>query len=114
MHIGDSLYDFMIMFNTYFNKIRKLIGLRYWSLSKWLKANAKQAVKFINRYEEYLAEYCENKGYDGIICGHIHNAEIRKIRNIDYMNDGDWVESSTALLEHWDGTWEIYYHEPTS
>ena len=113
MHIGDNLYDFMIAFNTYFNKVRKLFGLKYWSLSKWLKANAKQAVKFINRYEEYLSEYCENKGYDGIICGHIHNAEIRKIRNIVYMNDGDWVESATALLEHWDGKWELYFNDKT-
>lgn len=111
MHIGDNLYDFMIMFNTYFNKIRKLFGMRYWSLSKWLKANAKQAVKFINRYEEYLSEYCKNKGYDGIICGHIHKAEIRKIGKIEYMNDGDWVESETALLEHHNGKWELYFND---
>lgn len=111
MHIGDSLYDFMIWFNRHFNKVRGLLGLRYWSLSKWLKSNAKQAVKFINRFEEYLAEYCENKGYDGIICGHIHHAEIKQIGRITYMNDGDWVESATALLEHTDGTWEIYHHD---
>jgi len=110
MHIGDTLYDAMIQFNIMFNKFRRLLGLRYWSLSKWLKANAKQAVKFINRYEEYLAEYCENKGYDGVICGHIHKAEIKQIGNVVYMNDGDWVESATALLEHTDGTWEIYHH----
>ena len=76
-----------------------------------MKSNAKQAVKFINRFEEYLAEYCENKGYDGIICGHIHHAEIKQIGRITYMNDGDWVESATALLEHTDGTWEIYHHD---
>lgn len=114
MHIGDTLYDLMIMFNTHFNKVRSFLGMPYWSLSKWLKDNTKQAVKFINRYEDYVAEYCENKGYDGIICGHIHHAEIKKIRNIEYMNDGDWVESGTALLEHTDGRWEIYYHEKDS
>ena len=113
MHMGDALYDFMIWFNRHFNKVRGLFGLKYWSLSKWLKSNAKQAVKFINRFEEYLGEYCENKGYDGIICGHIHHAEIKQIGRVTYMNDGDWVESATALLEHTDGTWEIYHHNDT-
>lgn len=113
MHLGDTLYNSMIWLNIQFNRVRKLIGMNYWSLSKWLKDNTKQAVKFINRYEEYVAEYCENKGYDGIICGHIHHAEIKKIGRIEYMNDGDWVESATALLEHLDGTFEIYTHSNT-
>ena len=113
MHLGDTLYNSMIWLNIQFNRVRKLIGMNYWSLSKWLKDNTKQAVKFINRYEEYVAEYCENKGYDGIICGHIHHAEIKKIGRIEYMNDGDWVESATALLEHLDGTFEIYTHNNT-
>lgn len=111
MHMGDTLYDLMIRFNVVFNKVRRLLGLKYWSLSKWLKDNTKQAVKFINRYEEYVAQYCEAKGYDGVVCGHIHKAEIRQINNITYMNDGDWVESATALLEHTDGTWEIYHDD---
>ena len=110
MHIGDNLYDFFIWFNRHFNSIRGLLGLKYWSLSKWLKDNAKHAVKFINRFEEYIAAYCEAKGYDGVICGHIHKAEIKQIGRVTYMNDGDWVESATALLEHTDGTWEIYHH----
>lgn len=110
MHMGDNLYDFFIWFNRHFNGIRRLLGLKYWSLSKWLKDNAKHAVRFINRFEEYISAYCEAKGYNGVICGHIHKAEIKTIGNIVYMNDGDWVESATALLEHTDGTWEIYYH----
>jgi len=109
MHLGDTLYTFFIWFNRQFNRVRSLLGLKYWSLSKWLKDNAKHAVKFINRFEEYIATYCEAKGYDGVICGHIHKAEIKQIGNVTYMNDGDWVESATALLEHKDGTWEIYY-----
>ena len=109
MHLGDTLYTFFIWFNRQFNRVRSLLGLKYWSLSKWLKDNAKHAVKFINRFEEYIAAYCEAKGYDGVICGHIHKAEIKQIGNVTYMNDGDWVESATALLEHKDGTWEIYY-----
>ena len=111
MHIGDNLYDFFITFNRHYNKVRGLLGLKYWSLSKWLKDNAKVAVKFINRFEEYIAAYCESKGYDGVICGHIHKAEIKQIGRVVYMNDGDWVESATALLEHTDGKWEIYYND---
>jgi len=109
MHLGDTLYELLIWVNIHFNSIRKLLGLKYWSLSKWLKDNTKQAVNFINKYENYIADYCIENNYNGIICGHIHHAEIKKINGVLYMNDGDWVESATALLEHTDGTWEIYY-----
>lgn len=114
MHIGDNLYNFMIWFNTHFNMIRTLFGYSYWSLSKWLKANTKQAVKYIQNYETHVAHYCKREGYDGIICGHIHHAEIKMIDDVEYLNDGDWVESGTALLERMDGTWEIYYHAEDS
>jgi UDP-2,3-diacylglucosamine pyrophosphatase LpxH len=114
MHIGDTLYDLMIWFNTHFNWIRLLLGLRYWSLSKWLKDNTKQAVNFINKYEDHVSSYCKSHGYNGIICGHIHHAEIKNINGVEYMNDGDWVESGTALLEHTDGTFEIYWHDKTN
>ena len=107
MHIGDTLYDTMIWVNIQFNKVRNLLGMEYWSLSKYLKQNTKQALNFINRYEEHLANYCKEHNYDGIICGHIHQAEIREINGVVYMNDGDWVESGTALVEHLDGRWEI-------
>lgn len=99
MHIGDNLYAFFVAVNMHFNTVRKLLGLRYWSLSKWLKDNAKHAVRFINRFEEYIAAYCEAKGYDGVICGHIHKAEIKQIGNVVYMNDGDFCESCSALVE---------------
>lgn len=114
MHIGDTLYDFMIWFNTHFNKVRFFLRLPYWSLSKWLKDNTKQAVSFIQKYEDHVADYCRGRGYDGIICGHIHHAEIKHINGVEYMNDGDWVESGTALLEHTDGTFEIYWHDKTN
>ena len=114
MHFGDTLYDFLIWLNTHFNRARLLLGFSYWSLSKWLKKNAKQAVKFINRFEEYLALYCENKGFDGVICGHIHHAEIKRINNVIYMNSGDWVESLTALVENHDGTWKIVHEDNTN
>jgi len=107
MHIGDTLYDTMIWVNIQFNRVRNILGMEYWSLSKYLKQNTKQALNFINRYEEHLADYCKANGYDGIICGHIHHAEIKEINGVAYMNDGDWVESGTALVEHMDGRWEI-------
>ena len=82
----------------------------YWSLSKWLKHNTKQALNFIYKFEEYVADYCKKKNYDGIICGHIHTATIKNINGIEYMNDGDWVESATALLEDEEGNFTIYEH----
>ncbi len=107
MHIGDNMYNVMIWINIYFNKVRKFLGKDYWSLSKWLKQNTKQAVNFINHFEDHVSSYCLNQGYDGIICGHIHTAEIKTINGIEYMNDGDWVESGTALVEHLDGKFEL-------
>jgi UDP-2,3-diacylglucosamine pyrophosphatase LpxH len=81
--------------------------MEYWSLSNWLKQTTKQAVAFINNFEERTSAYCKSHQYDGIICGHIHVAAIKQIDGIDYMNCGDWVESATALVEHIDGTFEI-------
>jgi UDP-2,3-diacylglucosamine pyrophosphatase LpxH len=83
------------------------MGFGYWSLSKYLKGKVKRAVDFMFQFEKNLANYCKMEGFDGVICGHIHNAQIKDIDGIVYMNDGDWVESCTALVEHWDGRWEI-------
>jgi len=110
MHIGDTLYQILIWTNTKFNKIRGLLGMQYWSLSKWLKHHTKQALNYVYKFEENVAQYCRRRGYDGIICGHIHTAGIRDIDGIEYMNDGDWVESCSALVEHNDGKWEIIYY----
>jgi hypothetical protein len=79
----------------------------YFSLSRYLKYKVKKAVDFVFKFEENLAGYCKKRGFDGVICGHIHHAEIKEINGVMYMNDGDWVESCTALVEHWDGHWEI-------
>ena len=111
MFVGDNLYDFLIALNTRLNIVRGWLGLDYWSLSKYLKAKTKQALNFIHKFEEHIAEYCRDKGYDGAICGHIHTAAMKEINGIEYMNDGDWVESQTALVEHEDGRWEIIYWE---
>jgi UDP-2,3-diacylglucosamine pyrophosphatase LpxH len=105
--LGDRAYDFVLNLNNKFNWIRRRLGFGYWSLSKYLKVRVKKAVDFIFEFEKNLAAYCQKRGYDGVICGHIHHAEIKDIDGITYMNDGDWVESCTALVEHHNGRWEI-------
>ena len=105
--LGDKAYDVILSLNSKFNWIRHKMGFGYWSLSQFLKHRVKKAVDFIFKFEENLANYCKKRGFDGVICGHIHHAEIKEINGVMYMNDGDWVESCTALVEHWDGHWEI-------
>jgi UDP-2,3-diacylglucosamine pyrophosphatase LpxH len=105
--LGDKAYDFVLMLNGKFNWFRRKLGFGYWSLSRYLKGRVKRAVDFMFKFEDNLAAYCRKRGFDGVICGHIHHAEIKEIGGVTYMNDGDWVESMTALVEHWDGRWEI-------
>jgi UDP-2,3-diacylglucosamine pyrophosphatase LpxH len=105
--LGDKAYDFVLALNSRFNWFRHRLGFGYWSLSLYLKQRVKRAIDFIFHFEKNLAGYCKKKGYDGVICGHIHKAEIKEIDGVVYMNDGDWVESCTALVEHHDGRWEI-------
>lgn len=105
--LGDRAYDFVLILNNKFNWIRRRMGFGYFSLSRYLKYKVKKAVDFVFKFEENLAAYCKKRGFDGVICGHIHHAEIKEINGVAYMNDGDWVESCTALVEHWDGRWEI-------
>ena len=105
--LGDKAYDIVLTLNNKFNWIRRRMGFGYFSLSKFLKHKVKKAVDFIFKFEENLANYCKKRGFDGVICGHIHHAEIKEINGVTYMNDGDWVESCTALVEHHSGKWEI-------
>ena len=105
--LGDKAYDIVLTLNNKFNWIRRRMGFGYFSLSKYLKYKVKKAVDFVFKFEENLANYCKKRGFDGVICGHIHHAEIKEINGVTYMNDGDWVESCTALVEHWNGNWEI-------
>jgi len=106
-HIGDFFYDLLIKLNSQLAHVRRWLNRPYWSLSAYLKRKTKEAVSYLNNFEDLIVEYCHNKKADGIICGHIHHAAIKKIGNVEYMNDGDWVESCTALVEHYDGRWEI-------
>jgi len=105
--LGDKAYDFVLSLNAKFNWIRHKLGFGYWSLSQFLKHRVKKAVDFMFKFEENLANYCKKRGFDGVICGHIHHAEIKEINGVMYMNDGDWVESCTALVEHHNSKWEI-------
>jgi UDP-2,3-diacylglucosamine pyrophosphatase LpxH len=76
-------------------------------LSAYLKYKTKEAISYLNNFEELVVDYCKKRNAQGIICGHVHHAEIKMVGDIEYMNDGDWVESCTALVEHHDGKWEI-------
>lgn len=106
-HLGDILYNILLSINVVVAKIRSYFDLPHWSLSQYLKNKTKEAVSYVNNFEELITNYCSKQKADGVICGHVHRAEIKTINNIDYMNDGDWVESCTALVENYDGSWEI-------
>lgn len=111
-YVGDSLYTMILKFNQYYNAWRARSGLPYWSLSQYLKLKVKNAVSYISSFETALAEEAKKQGVDGVICGHIHKAEIREIDGILYCNDGDWVESLTALVEEADGELRLIdWHE---
>ncbi|MCW5300274.1 UDP-2,3-diacylglucosamine diphosphatase [Herbaspirillum lusitanum] len=98
-YVGDNLYTMILKFNQWFNSWRARAGLPYWSLSQYLKGKVKNAVNYITSFEDALAAEASKKGLDGVICGHIHKPEIRDINGIKYCNDGDWVESLSALVE---------------
>lgn len=105
--LGDTAYTLLLSLNTVLNRARRRLGLPYWSLSAWLKHKTKKAVAFMARFEDAVAREAAARGVDGVICGHIHHAETRMIGDVLYCNDGDWVESCTALVEHEDGRMEI-------
>lgn len=105
--LGDSAYRMALVANRWFNAARRRFGYPYWSLSAWLKRQVKGAVKAIDRFELALADEARRRGLDGVVCGHIHHAEMRMVNGILYINDGDWVESCTALVEHHDGRLEL-------
>ena len=98
-YVGDTLYTFILWVNRWFNKIRVRLGLDYWSLSQYLKHSVKNAVNFIADFEHIMAREARLRDCDGVVCGHIHKAEIREIDGLLYCNDGDWVESLSALVE---------------
>ncbi len=108
-HVGDRAYALLLRLNTIFNRARHMFGYDYWSLSAYLKHKVKNAVEYIGKFEEAVAMEAKRRGVDGVICGHIHHAEKRVFDGIEYMNDGDWVESCTALVENENGEFDILY-----
>jgi UDP-2,3-diacylglucosamine pyrophosphatase LpxH len=105
--LGDNAYTLLLKLNRVLNWVRRKRGLPYWSISSHLKKKVKNAVQFISSFEEVVAHAAQERGANGVVCGHIHSAEIRRIGDVTYYNDGDWVESCTALVEHADGRMEI-------
>ncbi len=106
-HVGDAAYTLLLGVNIVFNYVRRKLGFTYWSLSAYLKQKVKNAVEHISDYENFIADTARRNKADGVVCGHIHKAEMRMIGNVLYCNDGDWVESCTALVEHFDGQLQI-------
>ena len=105
--IGDRSYEYVLKMNDFINKLRLRMGFHYWPLSRYLRERVKRAVMHVNDFEKHMSKFCKVKGFDGVICGHIHTPEIKDINGVMYMNDGDWVENCTALVENHDGSFEI-------
>jgi UDP-2,3-diacylglucosamine pyrophosphatase LpxH len=107
--VGSSAYGLTLLFNKIYNYYRKIRGLDNWSLSLWLKTKVKNAVKYINNYEKLICNMAKEEKVHGVICGHIHKAEISKIEDIEYYNCGCWTEYCSAIVEHTDGKMELIY-----
>ena len=108
-YLGDTAYTMALKVNNHFNYLRHKMGMSYWSLSQYLKHRVKNAVSFITAFEEALTTEARRRGYDGVVCGHIHRPEIREIDGTLYCNDGDWVESLSALVETHEGELKLVY-----
>jgi UDP-2,3-diacylglucosamine pyrophosphatase LpxH len=105
--LGDHAYTLLLKLNGGVNRVRRRLGMPYWSLSAHIKKKVKNAVQYVCSFEAAVAQAASDRGADGVVCGHIHTAEIRQIGSVTYYNDGDWVESCTALVEHFDGRMEL-------
>lgn len=108
-YLGDRAYETAMLANRAVARIRRTLGLPYWSFSSWAKVKVKQAVNFIGAFQDVLTEEARRSEVDGVICGHIHHAAIETLGDIRYINTGDWVESCTAVVEHFDGRMEILH-----
>jgi UDP-2,3-diacylglucosamine pyrophosphatase LpxH len=106
-HLGDTAYEIALKVNTLVSAVRRALGLPYWSLSAYLKHKVKNAASFISDFEQAVAREARSRGVDGVVCGHIHHPEVKDIGGVLYCNDGDWVESCTALTETVGGQLEI-------
>jgi UDP-2,3-diacylglucosamine pyrophosphatase LpxH len=107
---GDWLYYRILTGNQWLNRIRRRFGMRYWSLSEFLKRQSGAAERYIERFVQAGLDDVRRRGLDGIVCGHIHRAGLVQRDHLVYANDGDWVESLTALAEDMDGTLRLLSH----
>lgn len=107
--LGSHAYDALLYLNGWVNRLRRRLGLGYWSLAGYLKHRVKNAVNYISDFEEVVAHEARRREVDGIVCGHIHHAEISEFDGVRYLNCGDWVESHTALVEHHNGQIELLH-----
>lgn len=106
---GSWIYDWLLYANRWFNILRRRLGFPYWSLAAWLKHKVKNAVNFISQFELALVREARKRRVHGVVCGHIHKATIEDHKGVLYCNDGDWVESCTALVEHHDGSLAVIH-----
>ena len=107
--LGNLGYDLLLMANNFHHWLLKFFNKRYWSLSQYVRAKTKKVVNVVKNFENAAMNYAKKKGYDGIVCGHIHTASIRRDGEVLYVNDGDWVDSCTAACEDFEGNIEIVY-----
>ncbi len=107
--IGDRGYDLLMFINRVINRFRTRYGYGFWSFSGYLKDHIQRAQRYIRDYEYAVSHGAKRQKYDGVVCGHIHQAAIKKIDGIDYYNTGDWVESCTAIVEHHNGEMELIH-----
>ncbi len=108
--LGDEAYAFVVRLNQWLSWGRRRLNIPgYWSLSGYAKSKVKSAVGFIFDFEDSVLRHAKERGADGVICGHIHAAAIRRSGDITYINCGDWVDSCTGILEHLDGRMELVH-----
>lgn len=107
--VGSLGYDFLLFVNRWLDKLRRFLGFSYWSFAKYLKSKVRNAMRHVEQFERVVAKDAQRQGYDMVVCGHIHHAEIRQIDNILYCNDGDWIEHCTALVEKTNGEIELIH-----
>ena len=102
-HFGEFMYDVLLWAGRLLQSVRRRFGFGHWSLASWIKRQVPDARRYVARFEHAAAHAAARVGLDGVICGHIHHAEIRTVDGIRYCNDGDWVEHCTALVEDFQG-----------
>jgi len=106
-HLGDWGYRALLKLNRIYNAYRAWRGKEYWSLSKAIKARVKEAVNHVSNFEQHITQLAKQRDCIGVMCGHIHTPADKMLGDIHYLNSGDWVESLTAIVEHYDGRYEL-------